>query len=44
MEPVYIVISAIAAFIGLEVAFIRWGADSRDHYPDDYTRGSSYHG
>lgn len=40
MEPVYVIVSAIAAFIGLEIAFINWGADSRDRYPDDHTRGS----
>ncbi len=38
MEAIFALIVAIVAFIGLDVAAIGWGADSRPGMADDHRR------
>jgi hypothetical protein len=38
MEAFFFVVAAIVAFLGLDIAAIGWGADSRPGMADDHRR------
>jgi hypothetical protein len=38
MEAIFALIVAIVALLGLDIAAMRWGADSRPGMADDHTR------
>ena len=38
MEALIVILTLIAGLIGLDLASLRWGVDSRDPLPDDHRR------
>jgi hypothetical protein len=38
MEGIVMILVLIIGFVGLDLAALRWGADSRPHMTDDHVR------
>ncbi len=38
MEPLFVLVIVVAAFVGFDLAAVGWGADSREAVGDDHAR------